>query len=103
MANMAVSTHLQGSQVGDFVFFGFLLEHLVLLLWPIYIYHYLIWFHLCGYLVEIVRLFSAVEMRRNKVKLPLSLCSCICQDFHFQKEIVTCCTMGGDATHGAMR
>lgn len=28
MAKMAVSTHLQGGQVGAFIFFGFLLQYL---------------------------------------------------------------------------
>ena len=57
MAKMAVSTHLQDSQFGAFFFFEFLLEYFVfLLLRAIYIYHYLVWFCLCGYLVKMVRL-----------------------------------------------
>ena len=61
MAKMAVSTHLQDGQVGNFIFFGFLLQYFVfLLLRAVYIYHYLIWFCLCGYLVEMIRLLTAV-------------------------------------------
>ena len=61
MAKRAVSTHLQDGQVGHFVFFRFFLEYFVFpLLRAVYIYHYLIWFHLCGYLVEMVRLLVAV-------------------------------------------
>lgn len=61
MAKMAVSTYLQDGQVGHFIFFGFFLEYFVfLLLRAVYIYHYLIWFRLCGYLAEMVRLLVAV-------------------------------------------
>ena len=60
MAKMAVSTHLQDGQVGNFIFFGFLLQYFVFLLRAVYIYHYLIWFCLCGYLVEMIRLLMAV-------------------------------------------
>lgn len=68
MAKMAESTHLQNGQVGDFILFEFLLEHFVfLLLWTIYyIYHYLVWFGLCGYLVEIVRLLMAVARKQSQ-------------------------------------
>ena len=70
---MVESTHLQDGQVGDFIFFEFLLGHFVfLLLWAVDIYHYLVWFRLCGYLVAIVRLHLAAEMRRD-LRLPLSL------------------------------
>lgn len=61
IAKMAVSTHLQDGQVGNFIFFGFLLQYFVfLLLRAVYIYHYLIWFCLCGYLVEMIRLLMAL-------------------------------------------
>lgn len=61
MAKMAVSTHLQDGQVRNFIFFGFLLQYFVfLLLRAVYIYHYLIWFCLCGYLVEMIRLLMAL-------------------------------------------
>lgn len=93
VATMAVFTHLQDGQAGDFIFFEFLLVHFVFLFLRgiFYSHHYLVWFCLCRYLVEIVRLLVAVELRRDRAKLPLSLCSGTCYDPSFQKEIVAFC------------
>ena len=93
MGAMAVSTHLQDGQIGDFIFFDFLLEQFVFLLLRafFYIYCYIIWFCLCGHLVETVRLLMAVEMRGNRVKLPPSFSSGMCHDTSFQKETVAFC------------
>lgn len=92
-AAMAASPHLQDSQVGGFVFLGLLLGHFIFLLpWAIfYIHHDLIWFCVCGYLVEIVRLLTAAEMRRKQSRAPSFPCSGMCHDTSFQKERVTFC------------
>lgn len=88
MAAVAVFPHLQDSQVGDFIFFGLLLEHFIFLLLRaiFYIHHDLIWFCICGYLVEIIRLLTAAEMRRNKVTRPLSLVLACVMTLLFKKK-----------------